>query len=637
MKFLALLALATVTFSAENPAVISDLIPPPEFIQRDHPRVLLRPAGTDLAITLTQIRNLPRDPEAVQMLAQLRGQRSAAAQAMVWLLTGEKEAAATAVARMRNIKIPASVDSFSVYFGLREMALAYDWLYDYEGFTPEIKTEVRQHVTPLVTAGLRLSDDHLFHNYVWQCAGGLTLWAMATVGEDEACDRVYAAIRERLNTRLLPGLEYLDGAPGESMWYWALYDFSPAALALLATQSASGRDLMNQIRTRHGDYLARQFEHVSACTFPNMSYTPFGDTKMGATESAAGPDGGVTHEMAGVLAGLTWALKSETGAWFDNWLAKKRGLSRYYGETGVFYFLYGRQLTTVPAMPPLAFLAGNRQGGHALARSGWDDGATIAALRITDHFGSHNHFDQGSFIVFRNGMLAMDQLAYKKVGEPQQLTAHHNTLLINGQGQRKTVGQNFRTMAEFQANLSGGVRLETGNMLFYHNTPAWMAAAGQFAQAYPEGVVDSCVRQMLYIRPGTVVVVDQLAATSGHLLEEVRWLLHVPAGAIFNNDALVATNSQSFLRCRQLLPGNAIPEKSTTLMPACERYAFMARGKTALQLVHVLEIGDGAPPVTPLPATALTNGNGVTVQLGEQAYLFNGAPTFKVEIAPTIR
>jgi hypothetical protein len=117
------------------------------------------------------------------------------------------------------MKVPENPDSFAVYFGLREMALAYDWMHGYAPFTPEIKAAVRLNAAPLVAAGLRIGDDHLFHNYVWQASGGVALWAMATAGEDRAGDQTYTAIRERLNARLLPGLRYLDGAPGESMWY----------------------------------------------------------------------------------------------------------------------------------------------------------------------------------------------------------------------------------------------------------------------------------------------------------------------------------------------------------------------------------------------------------------------------------
>lgn len=51
-------------------------------------------------------------------------------------------------------------------FTLTEFALACDWLYGYEGFTPELKAVVRSMVLPLAERGLRFADDHMFHNYI---------------------------------------------------------------------------------------------------------------------------------------------------------------------------------------------------------------------------------------------------------------------------------------------------------------------------------------------------------------------------------------------------------------------------------------------------------------------------------------
>jgi hypothetical protein len=388
---------------------------------------------------------------------------------------------------------------------------------------------------------------------------------------------------------------------------------------------------MGEIRTRHGDFLARQFEHTLVCTMPDLSYVPLGDTKAGGKGITAGPDGGVTHEMAGVLSGLTWALNSGQGVWFDNWIAAKRGLRRFYGETGIFYFLYARSFTTPPVEPPLAFFAGSRQGGEIVTRSGWGDGDTVVALRATDHFGSHNHFDQGSFVIYRQGMLAVDQTVYKKVGGAQQATETHNTLLIGGHGQRRVVGQNFRTVEAFQENLTRGKRLETGDLVYYRDTPQWTAATAQIAQAYPDGVVSSCLRQLLFIRPGVVLIVDQLAAPVGGRLGEVSWLLHLPAGAVREGGTLTADNNGSYLRCRQILPGNTLPERSEALTSAHERHAFKVDGGESLVLAHLMEIGDGAPPAVPLPVEIRMTADGLRVSLAGQAFLFGAAPDGHIE------
>ena len=403
------------------------VVPPRATLKADRPRVLLRPNDTPLAVSLRQLQGTRRDADFDYILAKLKGQKSAAAQAMVWLLTGDKSAADKAVARMRTYANPEGKgDAFTVYFRLREFALAYDWLYTYRGFTKAIKAEVRRKLAPLAATGMKISNDHIFHNYVWMSAGGTGLWALAIAGEDAAANKLYDRIRERLNERLYPGWKYLDGLPGESMGYWALYDLSPGALVLLAAQSAGETDVMKAIRD-DGNWLDRHYQYLIHVTTPAMKYLTWGDSRWGQ------PDNGVTHQMAGVSDGLAWALKSPPGAHFSRWMAKgPRGLRRFYGETAMFYLVYTRNLKATPAEPPLCYLAGGTHGGHFIARSDWGPDATVVGFRCTDFFGNHNHFDQGSFILYRKGLIAVDPPVYPKVHGGQEKTEFHNTLLIGG-------------------------------------------------------------------------------------------------------------------------------------------------------------------------------------------------------------
>ena len=292
---------------------------------------------------------------------------------------------------------------------------------------------------------------------------------------------------------------------------------------------------MATIRRQQGDWLGRQLEYLVFSVLPDMRFIPWGDI-------VAGANGGVTHEMAGRIDALTWALQSPHGAYLSHWLAEKRGPERFYGETAIYYFLYTRNLTVKPAVPPLAMLAGGRQGGHAIMRSDWSDGATVVGFRATDYFGQHLHLDQGSFVIFRNGMLALDAGTYQRVGGEQQRTDAHNTLLLGGQGQRPQHYQSARTLAAFTERLEQG--LETGDIVFYKDAGAWTAVAGQFAQAYSPQVIQSCVRQLLFVRPGTVVIVDHLAAPAGKTLPEVRWLLQVPGAPTVNERAVTARKRQ---------------------------------------------------------------------------------------------
>jgi hypothetical protein len=603
-------------------ALGAEIIPAPARVKTDHPRLLVRTNPTSYAVSLSELRAAPKDKDYDAVLAQLRRQDSASAQAMVWLLTGDAAAADKAIARLRAYRFPGEVDTFHIYLTLTEFGLAYDWLYNYEGFTPALKAEARANAMPLAQFGLRQTNDHMFHNYIWMSAGGVAMWAMAIAGEDEPSNRLFEQIRARFNEGLFPAWKYLDGLPSEPMGYWALYVFSPGVLTILAAQSAFETNAVGLIRDSDGNWLDRHFENLIHSTLPDMRYIPWGDLQ-------SGPNGGVTREMAGIIDALTWATHSAHGAYFSDWIAKKRGLGRFEGDTAIFYLLYSRRLGAKPQLPPLSFFAGAPHGGHFIARSGWGDGDTVVSFRCTDHFGDHHHYDQGSFVIYRNGLLAVDPPVYSKVRGPQQPTDVHNTLLLGGQLQRPVRGQWFKTVEEFQKNLTGGRMLETGDVLFHKDGGDWAAVAGQFAQAYPPELAQSCVRQMLFVRPGAVVIVDQLVAPAGKELPEVQWLLQTPAPPTVDGTTVWTTNGKSWLRCRALSADASPPTVEPTAVKT-HRVSYRYKATGPLVIAHVLDVGDGTTPGKPIEAEAARRGESLECSLAGRVFVFSTRAPYEV-------
>ena len=638
LRFALILGLVVLSSSAAP----SDLIPSLDELKKDRPRLLLRATGTPLAVSLSDLKALPRDVEYQQMLHQLETLTPprAAALAMVYQLTGRKEAAGKALQIMAAWQTPtdakAMSDPFNVYFTCLDLALAYDWLHDYPGFSEQAKFTVRSKVRPLVERAFFLGNDHVFHNYIWMFNSGAMLWALATAGEDPGSDRLLAGLTDRFNHQLFRAMEYLDGGNGDSAGYWWLYCESAAVYVLLAAQTAFETDIIAAIRREHHNWLDRQLDFLVHGVLPDMRFAPWGDI-------VAGPNGGVMREMASKIDRQVWALHSPHGAFLSQWLASKRGLKRYEGDTAIFYFLYGRKLGVAPAPPPLAYLAGNKQGGCALMRSSWEDDATVVGFRCTDFFGQHLHLDQGSFFIYRNGMLALDAGLYQRVGGSQMNTDAHNTLLFGGEGQRPQKFQSAATLDAFTQRLGKG--LETGDILFFLDAGPWTAVAGQFAQAYRPEVVQSCVRQLLFLRPDHIVVLDQLAAPEGKTLPEVRWLLQVPTRPEFNDQVLTAANSRSYLRCRAFLADGRVQLEDSYRTAAgpssasgnpgiveASRAAYVYAGNPRLTLLHVLEIGDGKPPATPVEVKFSKDRNTGNLNLNLEGKNFEFLATAPYEI-----
>ncbi|MCX7591376.1 MAG: heparinase II/III-family protein [Kiritimatiellae bacterium] len=620
---------------------VAQIMPPPERLVTDRPRLLLRPKATTHAIGLDQLKNISRDEDFQKGVAALKALPHASAQAMVWLLTGDEQAAQKALARLRNFNKDPS-DAFDVWAGLRELALAYDWLYNYPGFTLDLKKHVLDRGFVFADRwGVKHGDDHVFHNYVWMNNCGLALWVLACYGDDSRAEPLFSTVRFRLNERMFPAMEHLNGLAGDAMGYWYTYCLAAGVWTLMAIQSAYEMDVVTLIREKQNNWLARQLEGLIHGTLPNMRYIPWGDIQ-------SGPDGGATHEVAGVADAMTWALKSPHGAYFGQWLAGKRGMNRFYGDTVLLYFLYTRHIQTRPAEPELAVLTGGPFGGQVMLRSSWQDNATVVGFRCTDYYQGHFHNDVGSFVIYRNGLLAVDAGRYtvysRSARAPIVATSAHNTLLLGGQGQRDVEGQWYKDLAEFNAareDRRDNRRLERGDILFYKHAGEWTAVAGEFAQAYKPGLLKSCVRQLLFVRPDTVVVVDNLVPMEGKSGPEVRWLLNVPREKLRVDNGLVETaNEQSWLRCRPLIsePDVKVEEAPVTqLGPDPKKLTEIARvsfiyGEQPgpIVLVHVIEVGDGTVGEPPR-LRARINEAAVELPVKNTVFVFSRKPPFGLE------
>jgi Domain of unknown function (DUF4962) len=614
-RILSVLVAAFITAAFCISDLRAQLIPELDEIAVDHPRLLLRPSETPYAISLDQLAALERDEDFEQMLNQIKDWEGAGCKALAWILTGDSTYADQAIERLQSYNY-ASGSTFNSYFYLREFALAYDWLYNYEGFTEEIKDDVRTRVNVLAQIALNQTYDHIFHNYIWMSACGVAYWAIATANEDSKGDYFFNAIRARFNDALYVAMEYLDGLPSEPYGYWSLYDYASSVQSLMAFQSAFEQDLSGIVREQYGNWLERHTLNVIHHVQPNMRYISWGDLQ-------SGPNGSVTHEMAGTLNMATWALNLPEGVYFDQWLAGKRGLRRFYGETAIHYMLYKRHQSIEPQTPALSFVAGGaEQGGHFIARSGWDDGATLVAFGVKDHYGDHNHYDQGQFTIFRNEMLAVDPPVYNTTRGPQQPSDVHNTLLINGRKQRAVSGQSFDTLEKFLDNLDGGALLETGDFLFYADSTDWAVCAGEFAQAYDKGLLDNYVRQLMFIRPGTVIVVDNLYSPTGSVLTGVQWLLQLPsAPTVDSNKVSVSLDGGSWLRSTPLFPETGEPAITSTAV-STERVSYSYSGGRTLTIAHLIEVGDGDPADTPSDLEVAQVDNGLEIIIGGRKFIF---------------
>ncbi|MFP5390593.1 MAG: heparinase II/III family protein [Gammaproteobacteria bacterium] len=159
--------------------------------------------------------------------------------------------------------------------------------------------------------------------------------------------------------------------------------------------------------------------------------------------------------------------------------------------------------------------------GVAAMHSQLSDRDRVTVLFKSSPFGSlnHSHADQNSFVLYAKGkVLAMDSGVYDSYGSPHwrnwyKQTRAHNAITYDG-GEGQELGP-----------LGLGDRQHDGRIVRFESKGGYDLVTGDAAAAYG-GELRRALRTLVYIRPATLVVIDQLGSSRPRSWE---WNLHTPA------------------------------------------------------------------------------------------------------------
>ncbi len=147
--------------------------------------------------------------------------------------------------------------------------------------------------------------------------------------------------------------------------------------------------------------------------------------------------------------------------------------------------------------------------GWAIMHSSMTDKLRTSVFFKSSPFGSinHSHADQNSFIMYSKGkVLAMDSGVYDYYNSPHWRTYYkqtkaHNAITFDG-GQGQSLG------------VTGlGDRHASGKLTKFLQSPAFDITSGDATAAYA-GKLTQAKRTLVFIRPSTLVTVDQLASST---------------------------------------------------------------------------------------------------------------------------
>jgi len=376
-------------------------------------------------------------------------------------------------------------------------SMAYDWMYNY--MTPEQRTTILQmlvdrfdYLNNIVSGGkghlgaLRVEP---FNSHLWSYIGYYGILCLALLHDVDGVDDYFEQMLE-LNSAHLPPMSIEDGGWSKGTSYWT-YAFT--------------RDKWFMDTMKYGGYIdyydkawTRNELNWVLYMYPDNSYGSFGD------ESGRVKPG--SHHIMGL---------SKLGKFTDNpvayWLRNRIGnISAQYGSGAFDAIIYADTAAEegeAPSDYPNSHVFID-QGMVAMHSSIVDSDRTSLYFR-SGQYGSYNHMhaDQNAFMIEHNGnRLASKSGFYDSYhsthdkGFTRQTFAHNSVTYNGGYGQKDD---------------SKDANGEIEQFVTHHR---FDAAVGNAANAYV-GNVDKFDRSIIYLRPDSYIVVDELANDTAQTYE----------------------------------------------------------------------------------------------------------------------
>lgn len=518
-------------------------------IPASHPRIYLTPAKlADL-----KARAVPTNPRWTQLKEEADDDGGEMhAKALVYQITQEASYCSEAIDLALNLI--ADPDDWSTKAG--DIALVYDYCHSL--LSSEQQTTFINYFNTWGDDKPKGEDVPGWGNYWPRYGYSYALIGLTTYGDNpRAAEWLDEYRHRRYRDHDLSLLDYI--APGGAWPEGTVYDWIanwPRVKALEAWRTATGENLFEStpwFRNRLSYSLLHQWPGVGdAWGYAYHPYPSTGDAErnrgsmtnygriMSLILTERFPNESVTPQLQAYLATPPTNfsmdfLSHEEFLWFnpDAIAAQPSVLTHYAPATGTLFM-----------------------------RSDWPDGAAdtnpdaaYATFQCGDHFTYHQHYDQNSFTLFKNGDLLLDSGVYSGDGLSHHdinyyvRTIAHNTLIVynpnedfssarpdassNDGGQRSLypASRSPETLDYFQHYIT---QYDTGDMLRFEDSTYYTYALGDATKAYNNPVYNQTMdtslsgntakvsrfqREFVYLRPETsggsnyLVVYDRVGVT----------------------------------------------------------------------------------------------------------------------------
>jgi len=531
-------------------------------LQTCRPRLFVRPAEWAGGPSVAQLRErVTRSPfkERVHLL-----RTTIANLAMKWLIEGDEGAAREALKKMRNWNRTKVIDSEDGV-QLIDLALGYDWLATWSGFSDADKRSVETKMVRLAEAmreHLAGQGAHIFHTRMYSWCAGVGVAGLAVHDTHPAGRDLFLFAKDYYEQRLMPARRLQGGAVHNGFLYAMNYMMFPTLQFLKAAKSAADIDYFHTPDPADSDWLRAIPSFLIYGTRPDLTTVKYADLTSNTPAK---------HFRLG-LDILAAEYRNGHAAELARRISERYKTSGYHAEW-IYLFLVFHDPTVAPKpfddLP--TFRLFSRDGlGHAFFRSDWSKDGTLVHFRCGDYFGNHGHFDQGGFTIFKREPLALmtgfydfssrHRLHWYKQAISTNTVIFSDPADTTDEGRQRNIHyQEAGTLDDYLLRRYVEPFVETGGILAADD-PAWASSTAKafhsvsadVTPAWDAKKVKRHRRHLAFVDGTYLVVVDETETTSPAI--RARWLLHTRIKPALEGEVWAVRHPETVLFVQPVLP-----------------------------------------------------------------------------------
>lgn len=481
------------------------------------------------------------------------------------------------------------------------VAVGYDWLYD--TLRPDDKNallDVLLRAVDILNDPARdegrvyiQTEEGTYRFSAYDHDGARIVWALtaagiALLGDTERAVELVDYARTLFSGWIVPALEDLHGgawAEGPSHGFLANWATVQTAAAFWM---ALGENYFDNTRWWYD-----RMPYNSFLSYPQTTGSGFWDYPAVFGDTLLSSEGAFYGRAQDMLLSTVYS-GTEQASWM-NWFLEQEGDSSpaLTGRMAVEEFLWRDE--EAAGFPPPWNSWFTLRSGHFFMRSAWttesgtlDNNAVVITFNAGDHFATHQFFDQGNLTLWRAGeallvrggvytgefndananyygrTLAANSLLICDLAETFQAIRpnEEREVWLNDCGQRtlfpnpaSAINPYFRqehaaayeTGEILRVAQEGGMTYLRADLTAAYNNPDFVSADNQ-----PK--VHEVLREVVYLRPGTLVIHDRITPMEGPFIPSV--IFHTHAEPVETGNWLQATQGNSTLLLAGIAPQN---------------------------------------------------------------------------------